>query len=311
MVISTVSLNPAIDKTYFVNGFKADSVNRAQKTKVNMGGKGINVSATVIRCGINCVATGFLSGYNGQSIAKYLREQGVTTDFIYTEGETRENIKVVDLVNNTYTDINGIGPAPGREDIEKLYDKVSILANESDVIYLGGSFHPEMGAETYKRLVGIAKVGNARVILDADGEALKNGVMAKPHLIKPNQQELSMLTGRKIKNINDAALAAEEIVNSGIETVLVTMGGNGAVGADKSGVYRAFPLNVPVNSTVGAGDAFLCGFMYGEYQKEDITSSLKYATSFSAAKVRTEGTDIPEFKDLKTGFENVTIEKLK
>ncbi len=311
MVLSTITLNPAIDKTYYVRNLLVDGVNRVERIKVNMGGKGVNVAATAAKSGISCIAGGFLSGYNGQMIGKYLKDCGVNTDFVYTEGDTRINIKIMDIENQTYTDINECGPSVSASDLETLYAKVGDMAAQSDVVYMGGSFHPSIADDIYKNLIAIVKEKGAVSVLDADGAALRLGVEAAPHIIKPNQAELERLMGTKLKTISDVASAAREIEARGVETVLVSLGGNGAVAAKAGKLYRVYPLNAPVRSTVGAGDSFLCGYLYGQTVSEDITVALRYAMAFATAKIQTEGTDIPAFESLCQDFEKVTVESIE
>lgn len=308
MILSTITLNPAIDKTYYVNGFSVNGVNRVERIKVNMGGKGVNVAVTASKCGISCIAGGFLSGYNGQMIGKYLKDAGVTTDFVYTEGDTRTNIKISDTGNRTYTDINESGPAVTEADKRALVEKVSDMAVKSDVVYLGGSLPPGIGADIYGELITVIKEKGARAVLDADGEAFGEGLKALPSVVKPNQAELEGLCGRKLKTVSDVVSAAKQLHENGIETVLVSLGGNGAVCVSGGKAYRVYPLNVPVRSTVGAGDSFLCGFLYGQTVTDDITLQLKYAMSFAGAKIQTEGTDIPAFEELCRGCDTVTVE---
>lgn len=311
MILSTVTLNPAIDKTCYVKNFAVNGLNRIDRVKVNMGGKGVNVAATAAKCGITCMASGFLSGYNGQMISKYLKDLGVQSDFVYTEGDTRVNIKVVDTENLTYTDINESGPEVSDGDIKALLKKVSDLAVKSDILYLGGSFPPNLEEDMYKKLVALAKEKGAKVVLDADGEALRLGVEAAPDIIKPNQAELERLTGSKIKTIQDVSRAAHSIAEKGVDTVLVTLGGNGAVAIKDGKMFRVYALNVPVLSTVGAGDSFLCGYLYGESVGADFETCLRFAMSFSAAKIQTEGTDVPDFEKLTKGHEAVTVETME
>ncbi len=311
MILSTVTLNPAIDKTYYVNDFLVDGLNRTEHIKTNMGGKGVNVSAVAAKCGITCMATGLLSGYNGQMIGKFLKDLGVLADFVYTEGETRVNIKIIDKKNQTYTDLNEMGPAVSQKSLQALCKKVSDMATRSDVVYMGGSFHPSLGADIYKTLIEIIKEKGAKAVLDADGDAFRLGIEAMPHIVKPNQAEAERLLGRKIKSVEDATLAATAIQKMGIETVLLSLGGNGAILAGESGVYRAYPLKAPVVSTVGAGDSFLCGYLYGKAQNASDADALRYAIAFSAAKIQMEGTDIPTFEKLVENKEKVTVEQVE
>ncbi len=308
MILSTITLNPAVDKTYYVRNFTVNGLNRVDRVKVNMGGKGVNVAATAVKCGIHCTAGGFLSGYNGQQISKYVKDAGITADFVHTEGETRINIKVVDTENQTYTDINEVGPEISAADRETLFTKISDMAAKSDYVYVGGSFHPCLGNDIYKRLIEIIKEKGAKAVLDADGEALRLGIEAHPDIIKPNQTELESLIGTKIKTVSDVTRAAKALCKNGIETVLVSLGGNGAVAAIGGRIYRVYALNASVRSTVGAGDSFLCGYLYGLTVTEDAAEALQYAMAFATAKIQTEGTDIPDFENLKQDFGKVTVE---
>lgn len=110
MVISTITLNPAVDKTYYVSSFTPNALNRAWKTKTNIGGKGTNISAIACICGHESIASGFLAGSNGKYIEDTLNSLGVNTDFVYTEGETRINVKIVDIDAGSFTDVNDCGP---------------------------------------------------------------------------------------------------------------------------------------------------------------------------------------------------------
>ena len=308
MILSTVTLNPAIDKTYYVHGFSVNSVNRADKIKVNMGGKGINVATVASRCGISCFAGGFLSGYNGQLIGKYLKDIGVNADFVYTEGDTRINIKIIDIDNQTFTDLNERGPVVSSADIKTLLMKVSDMALKSDYVYIGGSIPPTVSNDIYKQMISIINEKGARSILDAEGDALRFGIEAVPYIVKPNQAELEGFMGAKLKTIQDVRRAAVELQNAGIKVVLVSLGGNGALAAINGKQYRIYPLNTPVRSTVGAGDSFLCGYLYGTTVSENVEVALRYAMAFASAKIQTEGTDIPSFESLCKDYENVTVE---
>ncbi len=308
MILSTVTLNPAIDKTYYVHGFGVNTLNRADRTRINMGGKGVNVATAAAKCGISCFAGGFLSGYNGQLIGKFLKDAGVSTDFVYTEGDTRVNIKIIDIENQTYTDLNESGPEVSAADVEALFQKVSDMAVKSDYVYIGGSIPPTVSDDIYKQLILLIKAKGAKAVLDADGAALRLGVEALPHIIKPNQAELERLCGSKLKTIQDVRRAAVEIQEKGVETVLVSLGGNGALAAVEGRQYRVYPLNAPVRSTVGAGDSFLCGYLYGTTVSEDIQEALKFAMAFASAKIQTEGTNIPSFEELCRDYESVTVE---
>ena len=69
----------------------------------------------------------------------------------------------------------------------------------------------------------------ARADAPPDGGLLAEGVKACPFLIKPNDAELSRLTGRSFTGIADMARAARELVRGGVGTAVVSLGGDGVV----------------------------------------------------------------------------------
>ena len=308
-MITTVTLSPAFDRTYYVDDFNVSGLNRAWQVKTNMGGKGINFSSIVSTAGTPCLATGFLGG-GRERFEAFLKDMGVEHDFVNTEGEIRTNIKICDISNDTYTDLNECTAAVSEKDVKKLYKKVDAACKKNKFLYMGGSVPPGVDSGIYKELIEIGKKRGAITILDASGEALRLGIEAGPDIIKPNKTEAEEFLGRGIKTLGDAVSAAKEMMAAGAKTVLLTLGGDGAVCVDKNNCLNALPLCVDVKSTVGAGDSFLAGFVYGKCKKLGLQASLKYAVSFSTAKIQTEGTDLPSLKELTAYTPQIIINEL-
>ncbi|MCK4355917.1 hypothetical protein KAW44_02405, partial [Candidatus Bipolaricaulota bacterium] len=97
-MIITVTLNPAIDKMYWVDRLKMGRVTqeefltRAIRSDTSAGGKGINISILLARLGVENVAMGFVGGHTGHVVVRDLRDEGVTTNFVWVNGETRTNV---------------------------------------------------------------------------------------------------------------------------------------------------------------------------------------------------------------------------
>lgn len=105
-MIVTVTMNPAIDKTVDIQRMEVGGLNRIQRVEMDAGGKGINVSKTIRALGGNSVATGFTGGNAGRIIEDVLKDQGITTDFVHVEGETRTNQKVVEKSGRLRSSMN-------------------------------------------------------------------------------------------------------------------------------------------------------------------------------------------------------------
>ena len=117
-MIITVTLNPAVDRTMHVPKFCAGRVNRATSSRVDAGGKGINVSKALKELGCDSIACGLIAGRYGRMIKEQITAAGIKYDFVEVPGETRLNVKIISD-DGTHTDINEPGapadpdPLPG------------------------------------------------------------------------------------------------------------------------------------------------------------------------------------------------------
>ncbi|QAT63229.1 1-phosphofructokinase [Acidilutibacter cellobiosedens] len=294
-MIWTVTLNPALDKTIEVNNFRIGSVNRASSIRIDAGGKGINVSKMVKTLGGKTKAFGILPGGNGRYIKGYLDRCGIENDFIFTEGETRTNIKVIDSLNHTNTDINEPGVNISYNKIKELEEKIFKGIDKNTLLVLSGSVPNDVPKDIYRRWINISRKFGVRTILDCDGELLKEGIKASPYLMKPNIDELQGLIGREIANINDMVLVSREILKLGVEIVVLSMGFKGALFIKKDCAIHAVGIKVDVKSTVGAGDSMVAALAYALDTGMNFEKAAAYSMAAATAKVTTSGTQMPNF----------------
>lgn len=288
-MILTVTLNPAVDKAIQVGGFRIGQVNRVEYSRADVGGKGINVSKTVKVLGGESVAFGFIGGKSGEVIKEYLDSEGIENELIKVAGETRTNIKIIDVVNNTYTDINEAGPQIAAKEIENIKERIVGRLQEDAILVLSGSVPSGVEASIYGELIREAKKLGARVILDADGELFSEGVKQGPYIVKPNIHELETAVGYKIKDDLELIKAARSLMNYGVSKVIVSLDKEGSLMACKEGVFKVKGLQVEVKSIVGAGDSMVGAIAVALERGCDIQEALKLAAAASTACVMTEG----------------------
>lgn len=136
-MIYTVTLNPALDKTVEIPSFTTDGVNRITSIRTDPGGKGINVSKVVAALGSTSRALGILGGSTGQMISEALSGLNMTCDFLPVEGNTRINLKVVDPIAHTSTEINEPGVPVDPATLQSLLDHLLKLLRHDDIVVLG------------------------------------------------------------------------------------------------------------------------------------------------------------------------------
>lgn len=293
-MIYTVTLNPAIDKTVEIQSFTIDAVNRIVRIQKDPGGKGINVSKLIQSLGGFSTAYALLGGDTGAELQKMLSDCKFRIERIPVEHATRINMKVVDPVLHTNTDINEPGCFPGTAALMQMEQSLRERLKESDILVLSGSVPPGVDKTLYRKLTQMGKEQGAKVFLDADGELFAHGIEAAPFLVKPNRHELEQYFGTAIDTFDKLAEAGRKLLNKGIDIVLISLGGDGALMCQENGCLYAEGISVPVASTVGAGDSMLAAFAYGIDSGMTYEESFRLSVAAGSAAVTCSGSQAPE-----------------
>lgn len=295
-MIYTVTLNPALDKTVEIPSLTVDGVNRITTMRTDPGGKGINVSKVIQKLGGKSMAAGILGGDTGRAIQSSLEAMELNTWFQFVEGETRTNMKIIDPVNHTNTDINEPGVTVSEKILDSLLKELLKKVSQGDIAVISGSMPKGSPKETYYLWTKAFREKGVKVILDADGELLKAGLKASPYLIKPNDHELSQLVGRTLKTPEELKQVAMDLMEEyGIEKVVVSMGSAGALYVTKEKTLYAEGLKVPVGSTVGAGDSVVGALAVAEESGMNLEDTVCLSTATGAANVMCSGTQAAEY----------------
>jgi 1-phosphofructokinase family hexose kinase len=294
-MIVSVTLNPCIDHVLVVNGLKMHDANRVTHVERDAGGKGVNLSRVVAELGGETIATGFLGGDTGLFVRSVLAHQGVQNSFVEVAGETRTNFSIEDGTRNPPTSLNGRGPEISPEELAEMLGWLEEVSTRCAWLAVGGSMPPGLPADTLKTIVEIGHRGGARVMLDADGESQKLGLLAKPDLIKPNGPETERLLGRPVQSddeCREAALQLYEMLGSEDKIAILSRGKDGATMACREGVFHGRSPEVEVRSTVGSGDSMLAAFLHSVESERPLTECLRWGLAAGAATAATGGAEI-------------------
>lgn len=310
-MIYTVTLNPALDKTVEIPGMALDTVNRITEMRTDPGGKGINVSKVIAKLGGESCAVGILGGESGRTLEKLLEGEPFATRFRFVEGQTRINLKIIDREGHTNTDINEPGLTVTAAELDALLRELLAELRPGDIVVLAGSLPKGAPQDTYRTWTAACKKAGARVFLDADGALLAEGIKAAPYLIKPNDDELSRLAGRKLETIEELTAEGQKLLERGIERVVISLGGRGALYLRKGSTIYAEGLRVPVGSTVGAGDSVVAALAYAEAQGLSEEEAVRLSTAAGAANVMCSGTQAAEREAVEALLPKVRFSRLR
>lgn len=308
-MVETVTLNPALDRTLWVESIRPDDSNRIVRENRYSGGKGIDVSRVLTTLGIENRALGFVGGFTGDELEGRLLNEGIACDFVRIAGETRTNIVINDQTAGKQLIFNAEGPEIQPYELIHLMRKVEHL-KQPDIVVISGSLPRKVNPEIYRRIIDIARDKGARVVLDTDGEALKVGIRACPEIIKPNIHELERLVDRSLETIGQILQAARMVRQRGIETVLVSMGPRGMIRVGRDEVFRATPPEVEIVNTIGAGDSSVAGYVFGLVSGLEPQKALACAVAAGAATVIRPGTALCTKEDFEKLLERTTVERI-
>jgi 1-phosphofructokinase len=303
-VIVTVTLNPSLDRTLSLDEpLTRGAVHRLIPVSTEPGGKGVNVSRALTQNGVDTVA--LLPAADHDPILSELRTRGVPFHNINIPGTVRSNLTITEN-DGTTTKLNEPGAHLDDAALAALTAVVRDHAARATWVVLSGSLPPGVPDSWYADIVAQLAALPCRVAVDTSERPLTAlaGAFstAAPDLIKPNSEELASLTGRSAHELEDAAAqgdpspvvsAAQQLVTRGAHTVLVTLGGAGAVLVDHDGVWTATAPSIVPRSTVGAGDASLAGYLAATIAGAPPAQRLQTAVAYGSAAASLPGSALP------------------
>ncbi|MFN2340173.1 MAG: 1-phosphofructokinase [Halanaerobium sp.] len=309
-MILTVTLNPALDKIIILENLKLGKLNRIQETTVLAGGKGINVSEVLTELNIENKALGILGGNNGRTITSMLESKEVKADFIWSDFETRQNLKIKEKNTNRETEINEAGKVRQKNIVDFIATFEKAI-NKDKTFVLSGSLPKGVEKNIYAELIEKAKEKEAKVILDSSGEEFKLALKKAPYLVKPNLEEIENLLGSKINSNEDLKKGAKYLIDQGVKVVMISLGAKGAFIASKEEGYRIYTPQVKVSqTTVGAGDTMVAGLAAEIDKNESLKNTGIYAAALATAFVEAGSISKIDEELIKRIKNSIKVEKV-
>lgn len=278
-MIYTVTFNPSIDYVMFVDDFKIDGLNRAQDTNKFAGGKGINVSRVLKTLGVDSTALGFAGGFPGDFIAQTLKDSDIHTNFVQVEEDTRINVK---LKTGQETEVNAQGPNVTEAQFQSLLNQIK-ETSDKDTVIVAGSVPNSIPSDAYAQIAKITRQTGAQLVVDAEKDLVETVLEYQPLFIKPNKDELEVMFNTSVKNDEDVIKYAKQILEKGAQSVIVSLGGDGAIYVDHQQSIKAVNPTGEVINTVGSGDSTVAGMVAGLATGLSVQDAFKQAVASGTA----------------------------
>ena len=318
-MIITVTLNPAVDKVYWVERLKICEVTeeefltRATRSATSAGGKGVNMSVFLSAMGMDNVAMGFVGGHSGRLVVRDLRDRGVTTNFIWTREETRTNVTVLERGHESVPLL--IGEAGGSvtdHELERFMRRYRRMLPRAEWIVLAGSLPPGVDVGIYSELAKLAREAGAKVVISAGGEALIRTFELCPYLVKPDTREHRELMGIDLASKEKIIEAGRRIATCGAEMVVISHQVTGDIAVTRDAVWE-IKTSIPTaefRNLVGADDVFLAGILYRLVESDPIEDALRFGLAAGLASAESEEKVCSKRDQIQAEMKNVTVERI-
>lgn len=282
---------------------------RAKGVYSAAGGKGLHVANIAHILGEDIITTGFLGGTTGEFIENRLKEIGIKSNFVKISGTTRECLAFItdDLVQ---TEVLEPGPFVTEEEKSIFINMYDNLLVNSDVIVASGSVPKNIEANIYAKLIEKANRADKKFLLDTSGELLKEGIKAKPFLIKPNKDELEMLTGKAVIDEKDILKHIKTLNQSGIKCVIVSLGAQGSLVCFNGNIFKVTIPKVKAVNPVGSGDSLVGGFAVGIERNYPIEKIIALGAACGTANAMIKENGWVEMKTVNEIMEKVKIQRI-
>lgn len=318
-MILTVTMNPAVDKMYWVDDLqlcdvtREEFLTRASRSTTSAGGKGVNVSVFLARFGMENVAMGFVGGHTGHVIVRDLRDEGVTTNFVWTRGETRINVTLLQRgLEHSPNLINEPGQTIQPVEFDRLMRRYKRMLQRAEWVVLGGSLPPGVDPGVYGEMARMANDAGAKVILSTGGEPLLRALDSRPYIVKPDTREHMSLEGKGLTSLEAIVDAGRHVIACGAEIVIISheVTGDIAITRDEVLEIKASTSTSKFKNLVGADDVFLGGILYKLAQNTEVDEALRFGLAAGLASAKSDHKICRDMDVIEAELQGITLSKL-
>ncbi len=309
-MVTTVTLNPMLDKTITVDGLRP-GVTRASRVEAVVGGKGVNVARQLRRLGIPSLATGLRGGEIGEMLDRLLDEEGLPHAFFRIGGLTREGVTYRSRDGGITAVFEPAHPVTAGEAEAFVSWFTSRHLRGPSWIVCSGSSPSTTCDGVYRAILQAAAARGVKTVLDSYGAAFEQGLDSRPTLVKPNRHEFEQTFGTVVEGEAGSIKAVKHLLERA-ELVIMTDGAAPCYAGSASGIWRvaAPPLPAPVNPT-GSGDSLVAATLTGLLRGWPFEEAVRFGAAAGAANasVWTVADSPPE--EIERYLEGVAVRRVE
>lgn len=305
-MIATLTVNPAIDRNITVDRLVFEDRAYILSSTEAAGGRGILASQVIHSFGGQTLAVLISGGPAGQKLEQLLKGLGFPVKVLRIRREVRTTLTITDKQGLTIK-LNERGPLIEADELEGLERLVLNRLSKTDWLMMCGSIPPGVAPNFYRGLAAAAKAAGVKVLIDTDGDALVGAIEAAPTVLTPNQYEAERLLGTALVTRSQFLEAARRMVEMGADSVLLSLGSRGAVGARAGELIEVVPPRVDAVCPIGAGDALAAAFVWAISKNDDFADALRWGVAAGTASAMLPGTNFATYEQTQRMYERVEV----
>jgi len=262
--------------------------------KTSPGGVGRNIAENLHILGLDVE---FLSVFGDDTLSQYLmntcKDAGLkfTNSLFLKEVSGSSFVAVMDENNDLAV---GISAMNIYDDIPEdfILSRMDII-KEADFVVL----ETNMPENILKTIVN--ELPKKNVILDtvSGKKTLKaKDILDDLYILKTNLLEAQMISEIEVNNDEDLEKLVKYFINRGVRNVFITLGKDGVIYGNKEIIKKQEAIVSEVVNTIGAGDAFISGVIFGDVLGKDIHEVARYGMASAAINVRHNSAVSPDMK---------------
>lgn len=307
-MILTVTANVALDRTYVIEHLEIGAVHKVSHVYAHTGGKGVNVSRTISTLGGETLVTGMIGAQGLDEAVRELTASGLGSDLYPLSGAPRQTVTVT-AQDGTTTTFDEPGPRVTPQEWTEFARHVTAILDGASMLVMCGSLPPGVPDQAYEQLCAAANDRGVPAVVDAKGAAMRAAQNQAPLVAKLNRAELEQTVERDLTSDQDIVRAALDLRGAGAQSVIVTMGSDGAIAVDRDEVWRVtHPL--ASGNPIGAGDAFTAALALALTNGKPFEQALREGAAAALASLRAPTAGVLDPDDARDALPTVQAQIL-
>ncbi|PID57628.1 ribokinase [candidate division KSB3 bacterium] len=261
------------------------------------GGKGANQAVAAARLGGSVAMIGRVGGDDfGRRQQEGLRRDGIDLSRLSVDEDCATGIAMITVDESGQNSIIISPEANGRVSATQVEEAAEGICRANMLLC-----QLEVPIEAVTRAVDIAHAHQVAVALNpAPAARLDASLLEKVSYFIVNETEAEFYSDIQVTDRESAKRAAQKLQQSGIETVLVTLGEKGVLVAHNGEFFHEDALSVQAVDTTAAGDTFVGAFSVAMTAGRTLREAVMFASHAAALTVTRLGaqSSIPTYDEV-------------